>query len=83
MTINSVYFSNLLHCFFALTEVSQAVRIPVLIGSGVTYDNLERYVDDHRFSFQGGWPLGQCSRPTASEEVHDKEMGPSKMMMIL
>lgn len=45
MAINSVYFSNLLHCFFALTEVSQAVRIPVLIGSGVTYDNLERYVD--------------------------------------
>ncbi|XP_041793753.1 uncharacterized protein F13E9.13, mitochondrial [Chelmon rostratus] len=28
-----------------LREVSQSVRIPVLIGSGVTYDNIERYVD--------------------------------------
>ncbi|XP_022598377.1 uncharacterized protein F13E9.13, mitochondrial-like isoform X2 [Seriola dumerili] len=28
-----------------LTEVSQSVRIPVLIGSGVTYDNVERYLD--------------------------------------
>ncbi|CAB1422498.1 unnamed protein product [Pleuronectes platessa] len=28
-----------------LKEVSQAVRIPVLIGSGVTYDNMERYLD--------------------------------------
>ncbi|XP_029000765.1 uncharacterized protein F13E9.13, mitochondrial [Betta splendens] len=28
-----------------LREVSQSVRIPVLIGSGVTYDNVERYLD--------------------------------------
>ncbi|XP_044042337.1 uncharacterized protein F13E9.13, mitochondrial isoform X2 [Siniperca chuatsi] len=28
-----------------LREVSQSVRIPVLIGSGVTYDNIERYLD--------------------------------------
>ncbi|XP_029688129.1 uncharacterized protein F13E9.13, mitochondrial-like [Takifugu rubripes] len=28
-----------------LRAVSQSVRIPVLIGSGVTHDNLERYVD--------------------------------------
>ncbi|XP_060923799.1 uncharacterized protein F13E9.13, mitochondrial [Limanda limanda] len=28
-----------------LKEVSQSVRIPVLIGSGVTYDNMERYLD--------------------------------------
>ncbi|KAF7650976.1 hypothetical protein LDENG_00117810 [Lucifuga dentata] len=28
-----------------LREVSQCVRIPVLIGSGVTYDNMERYLD--------------------------------------
>lgn len=26
-------------------EVSHSVRIPVLIGSGVTRDNLERYID--------------------------------------
>lgn len=32
-------------CFFALAEVLQSVRIPVLVGSGVTYDNLERYMD--------------------------------------
>ncbi|XP_031702470.1 uncharacterized protein F13E9.13, mitochondrial [Anarrhichthys ocellatus] len=30
-----------------LREVSQSVRIPVLIGSGVTYDNIERYLDAH------------------------------------
>ncbi|XP_035538346.1 uncharacterized protein F13E9.13, mitochondrial [Morone saxatilis] len=28
-----------------LREVSQSVKIPVLIGSGVTYDNIERYMD--------------------------------------
>ncbi|XP_053178757.1 uncharacterized protein F13E9.13, mitochondrial [Scomber japonicus] len=28
-----------------LREVSQSVKIPVLIGSGVTYDNIERYLD--------------------------------------
>ncbi|XP_019935636.1 uncharacterized protein F13E9.13, mitochondrial [Paralichthys olivaceus] len=28
-----------------LKAVSQSVRIPVLIGSGVTYDNMERYLD--------------------------------------
>ncbi|XP_070689846.1 uncharacterized protein F13E9.13, mitochondrial [Pempheris klunzingeri] len=28
-----------------LRGVSQSVRIPVLIGSGVTYDNIERYLD--------------------------------------
>ncbi|XP_034735829.1 uncharacterized protein F13E9.13, mitochondrial [Etheostoma cragini] len=28
-----------------LREVSQSVTIPVLIGSGVTYDNVERYLD--------------------------------------
>lgn len=27
-----------------LTEVSRSVRIPVLIGSGVTCDNIERYL---------------------------------------
>lgn len=30
---------------FSFSAVSQSVRIPVLIGSGVTHDNLERYVD--------------------------------------
>lgn len=34
---------------------------------------------DHRFPFQGGWPLGQRSRPPASEEVHDEETRPSEM----
>ncbi|TNM90484.1 hypothetical protein fugu_002773 [Takifugu bimaculatus] len=29
----------------SVEAVSQSVRIPVLIGSGVTHDNLERYVD--------------------------------------
>lgn len=29
-------------CFFA--DVSQSVRIPVLIGSGVTYNNVEHYL---------------------------------------
>lgn len=39
-----MYFQN--YFFFpALTEVSHAVRIPVLIGSGVTYENFERYID--------------------------------------
>lgn len=28
-----------------LQAVSQSVRIPVLIGSGVTYDNIERYIN--------------------------------------
>ncbi|KAM9366297.1 uncharacterized protein F13E9.13, mitochondrial [Symphorus nematophorus] len=28
-----------------LREVSQSVKIPVLIGSGVTFDNVERYMD--------------------------------------
>ncbi|XP_070762863.1 uncharacterized protein F13E9.13, mitochondrial [Enoplosus armatus] len=28
-----------------LREVSQSVRVPVLVGSGVTYDNVERYLD--------------------------------------
>ncbi|KAL6112628.1 uncharacterized protein ACO6RY_11084 [Pungitius sinensis] len=28
-----------------LREVSQCVKIPVLIGSGVTFDNMERYLD--------------------------------------
>uniref|UniRef100_A0A3B3WNU5 BtpA family membrane complex biogenesis protein n=1 Tax=Poecilia mexicana TaxID=48701 RepID=A0A3B3WNU5_9TELE len=28
-----------------LTEVSQSVKIPVLIGSGVTYDNVENFLD--------------------------------------
>ncbi|KAG7481949.1 mitochondrial Precursor [Solea senegalensis] len=28
-----------------LRDVSQSVRIPVLIGSGVTYDNMERYLN--------------------------------------
>lgn len=27
-----------------LTEVTQSVRIPVLIGSGVTHDNVEQYL---------------------------------------
>ncbi|XP_026149599.1 uncharacterized protein F13E9.13, mitochondrial [Mastacembelus armatus] len=30
-----------------LREVSQAVKIPVLIGSGVTYENVELYLDAH------------------------------------
>jgi len=29
---------------FVLTEVTQSVRIPVLIGSGVTHDNVEQYL---------------------------------------
>ncbi|XP_028442090.1 uncharacterized protein F13E9.13, mitochondrial isoform X2 [Perca flavescens] len=29
----------------SFADVSQSVRIPVLIGSGVTYDNIERYLD--------------------------------------
>lgn len=29
---------------FVLTEVTQSVRIPVLIGSGVTHDNVEQYI---------------------------------------
>lgn len=45
----------------ALTEVSQAVKIPVLIGSGVTYENLERYIDSSgmivgsHFKERGHW----------------------------
>lgn len=30
---------------FCFSEVSQSVRIPVLIGSGVTYENVEHYLD--------------------------------------
>lgn len=30
---------------FAVADVSQSVSIPVLIGSGVTADNLQRYLD--------------------------------------
>lgn len=44
-TINHLYVENLFCCFFAFADVSQSVRIPVLIGSGVTYDNVERYLD--------------------------------------
>lgn len=44
-----------------LAEVSQSVRIPVLIGSGVTYDNIESYLDANaviigsHFKFGGHW----------------------------
>lgn len=30
---------------YVFAEVSQSVRIPVLIGSGVTYDNLDSFLD--------------------------------------
>lgn len=30
--------------FYVSADVSQRVSIPVLIGSGVTYDNVERYL---------------------------------------
>ena len=32
-----------LYCF--LPAVAQSVNIPVLIGSGVTYDNVDQYMD--------------------------------------
>lgn len=31
--------------FFFFKDISQSVKIPVLIGSGVTCDNLEHYID--------------------------------------
>lgn len=37
----------LYHCSCAFAEVAQSVRIPVLVGSGVTYDNLEHYLDSN------------------------------------
>lgn len=40
------YLKKALELFFLFSpDVSQSVRIPVLIGSGVTHDNLERYID--------------------------------------
>lgn len=33
------------HVHVLVREVSQSVSIPVLIGSGVTYDNIECYMD--------------------------------------
>ncbi|XP_047435707.1 uncharacterized protein F13E9.13, mitochondrial isoform X1 [Mugil cephalus] len=47
-----------------LRDVSQSVRIPVLIGSGVTYDNMERYLDasgmivGSHFKYGGHWANG-------------------------
>ncbi|XP_022077117.2 uncharacterized protein F13E9.13, mitochondrial isoform X1 [Acanthochromis polyacanthus] len=44
-----------------LRDVSQSARIPVLIGSGVTYDNIELYLDAHgmiigsHFKHGGHW----------------------------
>ncbi|KAM9408449.1 uncharacterized protein F13E9.13, mitochondrial [Pholidichthys leucotaenia] len=44
-----------------LRDVSQSVKIPVLIGSGVTYDNVECYIDANaviigsHFKFGGHW----------------------------
>ncbi|KAM6942795.1 uncharacterized protein F13E9.13, mitochondrial [Xenentodon cancila] len=44
-----------------LRAVSQSVKIPVLIGSGVTYDNVERYLDANgviigsHFKYGGHW----------------------------
>lgn len=34
--------------------------------------------DDHWFTFQGRRPLGQCSWPPPSEEVHEKEKEPPR-----
>lgn len=50
--------------FFAFTDVSQSVSIPVLIGSGVTHDNMERYLDANgmiigsHFKEGGHWANG-------------------------
>ncbi|XP_037553561.1 uncharacterized protein F13E9.13, mitochondrial [Nematolebias whitei] len=41
-----------------LREVSQSVRIPVLIGSGVTYDNIESYLDAHAVIIGSHFKLG-------------------------
>lgn len=42
----SIHVLTLSHCIcFGPADVSRSVRIPVLIGSGVTADNLQRYLD--------------------------------------
>jgi len=49
---------------FVLTEVTQSVRIPVLIGSGVTHDNVEQYLQANamiigsHFKKGGHWANG-------------------------
>uniref|UniRef100_A0A673WIF5 Zgc:162297 n=1 Tax=Salmo trutta TaxID=8032 RepID=A0A673WIF5_SALTR len=47
-----------------LRDVAGSVRLPVLIGSGVTHDNVEHYLDAiamiNWLSFQEGRRLGKC-----------------------
>lgn len=47
MHVNIFYFNAIFFFFFSFffIDVSQSVKIPVLIGSGVTCDNLEHYID--------------------------------------
>lgn len=42
--VESVQLLLRLSGFYVSADVSQRVSIPVLIGSGVTYDNVERYL---------------------------------------
>lgn len=45
----------------AFADVSRSVKVPVLVGSGVTYDNVEQYLDANgmivgsHFKYGGHW----------------------------
>uniref|UniRef100_A0A672MQS1 Zgc:162297 n=1 Tax=Sinocyclocheilus grahami TaxID=75366 RepID=A0A672MQS1_SINGR len=54
-----------------LREVTQSVRIPVLIGSGVTHDNVEHYLQASAMIKKGGyWANGVDAE---SQEVHGED----------
>lgn len=50
--------SRILLLCFAFAEVSQSVKIPVLIGSGVTYDNVENFLDARGMIIGSHFKLG-------------------------
>lgn len=64
MALNLRGFNSNFFFFFPTSEVQRAVKIPVLIGSGVTLENVKNYLDANAliigsyFKREGYWANG-------------------------
>ncbi|KAF3686962.1 putative protein F13E9.13, mitochondrial Precursor [Channa argus] len=58
-----------------LRDVSQSVKIPVLVGSGVTYDNVERYLDANGLIIGSHFKRGGHWAKTVDSEQVTRFMG--------
>ncbi len=70
-------FSHSCSATVCVTEVTQSVRIPVLIGSGVTHDNVEHYLQASAMiigsHFKKGGYWGEWCGCWESQKVHGED----------